>query len=170
MAIIQPTDFTENALYDIALTMQVENEMPAFIDVIEKDILQELLGCELYDLFIADLTPTTPQEPQTQIYIDLFNAFCEQDDICARSYGIKDLLQGIIYFEWHRYNQNKSVSSGIVRMDSENSNLANMASANLYEKYNRAIKSYQAIQTYICSNIDVYPTYKGVNKDFASWI
>lgn len=168
MAIVQATDFTENALYDIALTSQVEFELPAFIDVIEKDRLQELFGCELYDLFVADLTLNTPQEPQTQIYLDVFNAFCSDDD--GRSYGIKDMLMGFIYFEWHRYNQNKSVSSGIVRMDSENSRLANMASANLYDKYNRAIESFKAIRYYICKNNDVYPTYKGVDKCYSSWI
>ena len=36
MAIVEATDFTENALYGIALTSQVEFELPAFIDVIEK--------------------------------------------------------------------------------------------------------------------------------------
>lgn len=169
MALILAEDFLENPLYDIALTFQAETELPKLIEVIEKDILEELLGCDLYDLFIADLNGDVPQIPQAAIYLNIFNSICIDED-SIRSYGIKDLLMAFVYFEWHRYNQNKSVSSGIVRADSENTSLANLTSTNIYEKYNRGIKSYQAIQRYICDNSTDYPEYEGMKKQFASWI
>lgn len=172
MAIVQIKDFLDNPVYDIAKTIQVDTQLSSLIDSIEKDKLQDLLGCNLYDLFIADLTASTPQIPQTQLFIDLFDEFCIDNNFCKRqkSQGIKDMLMAFIYFEWHRYNQNKSVANGIVLIDSENSHLANLASTNIYDKYNRGIESYQAIQFFIQENITIYPDFKGVKKEFATWI
>ena len=120
MAILQPSDFTENPIYNIALTLQADCELETMIEDVEKNTLQELLGCELYTLFNADLTASTPQVPQTQIYIDIFEPFCFDHVLCGpqKSKGMKDLLMSFVYFEWHRYNLNKSTSVGIVRGDS----------------------------------------------------
>lgn len=172
MAILQPSDFTENPIYNIALTLQAETELEAMIDDVEKNTLQELLGCELYTLFIADLTVGTPQVPQTQIYIDIFDAFCFDHVLCGpqTSKGIKDLLMAYTYFEWHRYNLNKSTSTGMVRGDSENSNSVLAESFGTYDKYNRAVDSYRSIQQYIYDNSTLYPTFEGRRKLYNSAI
>ena len=44
-----------------------------YIEKYEKKYLTKLLGAELYALFIADLTVTDPQVPQTQRFIDIFD-------------------------------------------------------------------------------------------------
>jgi hypothetical protein len=172
MAILQPSDFTDNPIYNIALTLQAETELDAMIADVEINTLQELLGCELYTLFIADLTVNTPQVPQTQIYIDIFDAFCFDNVFCGpqRSKGMKDLLMAYTYFEWHRYNLNKSTSTGMVRGDSENSNMVLAESYGTYDKYNRAVDSYRSIQQYISDNSTLYPTFEGRRKHYNSAI
>lgn len=172
MAILQTSDFTDNPTYNIALTKRAQKQLPALIDQIEKDNLQELLGCELYDLFIADLTPNTPQTPQTQIYTDIFDAFCKDDSIyCGqRSFGMRDMLMGFVYFAWHTYAFTQDTAGGMVSIDNENSQLATPDSAGLYIKQNRAVQSYQSIQYYICTNQSVYPTFEGIRKQYSSFV
>ena len=172
MAILQPSDFTENPIYNIALTLQADCELEEMIEDVEKNTLQELLGCELYTLFNADLTASTPQVPQSQIYIDIFEPFCFDHVLCGpqKSKGMKDLLMSFVYFEWHRYNLNKSTSVGIVRGDSENSNMVLAESFGTYDKYNRSIESYRSIQQYIYDNSTVYPTFEGRRKHYNSAI
>ena len=65
---------------------------------------------------------------------------------------------------------NKSVASGQVQMDSENSTMASAAVFGAYEKYNRGVETYRAIQRYICENMSDYPTFNGIRKEFASWL
>ena len=172
MAILQASDFTEDPIYNIALTVQAECELDAMIADVEEDTLQDLLGCDLYTLFIADLTANTPQTPQTQIYIDIFEPFCFDHVLCGpqKSKGMIDMLKGFVYFEWHRYNQNKSTSSGVVRADSENSNSVSGEAFGTYNKYNRAIETYRSIQQYIYDNSTSYPEFEGVRKLFTSAI
>jgi hypothetical protein len=172
MSILKPLDFSDNPTYKIALTLQAETELEAMIVDVEDNVLQMLLGCELYDLFIADLTVGTPQVPQTQIYLNIFNKFCIDDSMCGqqRSKGMKDLLEAFVYFDWHRYNLNKSVSTGMVRGDSENSNLVSPEAFGIYDKYNRGVESYRAIQQYISDNSSVYPTFNGNRLNYASSI
>ena len=83
---------------------------------------------------------------------------------------MKDLLMAFVYFEWHRYNLNKSVSTGIVRGDSENSNMVLAESFGTYDKYNRAVSSYRSIQQYISDNSTDYPSFEGRRKLYNSAI
>ncbi len=169
MAILQPSDFLNNPLFDIANTRQSEKELHLMIDDVEEDILVDLLGCDLYDLFIADLTATTPQTPQSAIYLNIFNKFCF-DDSCGihKSKGMRDMLMAFVYFNWHTYNPNKSTSTGIVRGDSENSNSVSPDAFGIYEKYNRGVDTYCSIQKYICDNSTDYPEFNGVPKRYTS--
>lgn len=170
MAILEPSDFTNNPTYNIALSKTAEKELPALIDQVERDNLQELLGCELHDLFIADLTVNTPQIPQTQIYIDIFNAFCEDETHCGlqRSFGIRDMLMSIVYFEWHRYNATKSIAPGMVAINPENSSVVGPNSYGAYQKYNRGVQSYNAIQWLVYDNTTDYPTFNGIRRNYIS--
>jgi len=167
MAILQESDFLNNPVYDIARTKQSLKELPALIDDVEKNELQQLLGCELYELFIADLTANTPQTPQNSPYTEIFDPFCKNDYSCGPlvSKGIKDMLMAFVYFQWHSYNLNKSVAGGVVRVDAENSEQVTGNGFNIYVKQNRGIATYQAIQQYICENLNTYPTYDGITKN-----
>jgi len=171
MALVQASDFKSNPIYKIFISKQVETELSVMIDDVEENILQDLLGCELYGLFITDLDTNTPQVPQNSPFTEIFEAIC-MDDECGKivSKGMVDMLQGFIYFEWERYNPFKATANGIVLSDSENSTQANLIASGVYNKYNRAVKSYHAIQEYICKNSELYPTYNGKHKEFTSYI
>ena len=86
--ILALTDF-ESGEYTIP--QDCYSDIQPYLDKYEKKYLIELLGCDLYALFIADLVAGVPQ---TQIYIDIFNEICE--DNCGtiqRSEGMKTMRE-----------------------------------------------------------------------------
>lgn len=175
MALILETDFLNNPVFDIARSKQSSKELPALIDDIEKDYLQKLLGCELYNLFQADLTagsPTEAQVPENSPYVEIFEPFCSDDYSCGilESKGMKDMLMGFVYFAWHSYNLNKSTAAGMGRLDMENAANLDGDSFGIYTKQNRGIISYDAIQQYICENESDYPTFNGEQKQYSGLI
>lgn len=169
MALITLDNFT--GLYSVAKNRHNEDDLETFIDTYEQERLQELLGCELFTLFEADLDASVPQVPQNSPFTEIYEPFCIDDDCgIVRSYGMVDMVTAFIYFEWVKRMSYLNTSGGTVVADSENSNHANQTSASIYMLYNRAIKSYQAIQHFICENESDYPTFKGISKEKAGWI
>jgi hypothetical protein len=167
--LITSDDFT--GLYRVSENYNTEEDFEIVIDTFEKEYLQDLLGCELYDLFVADVDPITKQ-PVTQIYIDIYNAFCKEDSLCVqnRSFGMVDMLCAFIYWEWLRQNQLRKTSIGTVVADAENASHARPTSTMIYVRYNRGIRSFKAIQRFICDNSSDYPTFEGIQKQFISTI
>lgn len=164
MAIITIDQLT--GLFRVSQNRHNEEDLQIFLDTFEKQYLQDLLGCELYNLFVADLDASDPQVPQTQIYLDIYNAFCEDETSCGivRSFGMVDMMLGFLYWEWLRYDSFKKTGSGTVISDSENSNHARSAAYDLYVKYNRSVGSYKSIQWKICNDSTDYPTFNGIKK------
>ena len=68
MSIVVKSDFTGEYL----IAQDQYSNIDSYIVKYEKKYLTMLLGADLYKLFIADLTPTSPQVPQNQRFIDLF--------------------------------------------------------------------------------------------------
>ena len=68
MAILDIDDF----IGEYTITEDCFNDNLPYIEKYEEQYLVDLLGGELYGLFIADLTPTTPQIPQTARFTNLF--------------------------------------------------------------------------------------------------
>lgn len=166
MAIITIDQLT--GLFRVSHNRHNEEDLQIFLDTYEKQYLQDLLGCTLYDLFVADLDASDPQVPVSAIYLDIYNSFCEDESaFCGivRSHGMVDMLLGFLYWEWLRYDSFKKTSAGTVISDSENSNHARTAQYDLYVKYNRSVGTYKAIQWYICNNSTVYPDYNGIKKE-----
>ena len=144
-----------------------------YIDKYEPYYLVRLLGADLKALFYADLTPTTPQAPQTSPYTDIFNPFeIDTNDCLYISEGIKQMLVQLIYFHYTREQGHKNTQSGTVNVNAENSVKA--LSFNDIKAYNEGISNYQIIQWYICDNpIDstiLDDDYNGVNLYFTSGI
>jgi hypothetical protein len=170
MPFITPQDFKDGVI-TLAVTKLTEDRLQIFIDTFQKNYLQDLLGCELYDLYIADLNGTG--DPQTQRFIDIYNAFCLDEDKCqrqVRSIGIFEMNKRFIYFEWERQNKTKNSQTGPVVNQNEVSREADFSEAGLYRIYNEAVKTYQAIEWFICDNLTVYPEYNGINKKKTSWL
>ena len=97
MSFLQPSDFK-------GLVSQSKNEFTTpkiqlYIDDYEPEYLQDLLGCEMYEEFVADLLPTpavptsVPQDPK---FLAIFNPFCFDGGLgtgCQyKSKGIKEML------------------------------------------------------------------------------
>jgi len=154
-----------------------EEDFEEYIQSYTPEILKDLLGWDLYDLFIADLLPDgdgrdVPQSPAyINIYepidIDAFNLCCKDR---MQSYGMVDMLKSMIRFYWLRDMKYKQTVSGTSVMDSENSVVIKSLHYGLTKQYNRGIESYQSIQCYIEKNDAIYPTYNGSTKNLTSWL
>lgn len=154
--------------YSLATSTKGNDNINDYIERYEEQILLELLGIELFDLFKADVDGVT-RLPITDIYLDLYNKinfmYCER---LYTSFGLKNILLAIIYFYYIRDNVTKQTVNGDVKIQTEVSQQANQTY--LLLRYNEAIQSYNAIQRYCLVNKDVYPTFKGIIKRSASLI
>ena len=147
--------------YKLTLTDFNATELTAYIDRYETITLIELLGKELYDLYLAGLTGGDP------IYEFLRDPFTVQLDSgqILNSRGVDDIILGVVYFYWSRDIETQRTSNGSVQKKGENSEVASQFKANLQSRWNEAIKTYQDIQCYILDNSDVYPTFEGYTKE-----
>lgn len=166
--------------YKIAQDNFSQATLTAYITKFEKRYLQDLMGIELYNLFVADLVANIPQ---TQRFEDIYNEFAEDDDglvsglsgmassgnKIVRSEGIKEMLKGFIFFEYNRDLPVKNTMTGNVQEDNENSKVLTSLKAGITEKYNEAIATYKAIQWKLEDESATYPEYNGVCKEII-WI
>ncbi len=126
-----------------------------YLDKYEKKFLVNLLGAELYDLFIADLVSGVPQ---TQRFIDIYDAFAIDDNNSVRySEGMKVAALQYVYFYAVRDLSVKKTNTGVVFNNNEVSTGPFYSGYNIVEAYNEAIKNAKEIQWYICDNDEVYP-------------
>ena len=167
MAIVQTSDFVG----EYKVSQSRFSELTTYIDKYEEYYLVRLLGAELYDLFIADLTLVTPQTPQTLPYQNLFSPFNTDDNSTLRiSEGIKQMLIEFIYFHYVRDMQYFNTVAGTVANTNENSTAPTYIGYNLVESFNQGISNYLMIQWYIYTNQTDYATYNGICLDFISGI
>jgi hypothetical protein len=165
--IIQVSDFTGE--YKIA--DDCYNNLESYIEKYENELLVQLLGAELYGLFIADLTAITPQVPQDVRFLAIFNPFNTDDRNCLlTSQGIKTMLIQYVYFFILRDNLNVKTATGTVRMQNENSSAPSYNLFNLVEAYNDSINNFKAVQWYVGDNPDTYPEENMQFKDFINGI
>jgi len=177
MSFLQPSDFK-------GLVSQSKNEFTTpkiklYIDEYEPEYLQDLLGCDMYDDFVADLIPTpavptsVPQDPK---FLAIFNAFCFDEGLgtgCQyKSVGIKEMLKFFIFWEYARDNQQEFAIAGATKNAFSNSELVALSHTRLYRNYNKGIETYKAIQWYICDNRENYDydNYNGQFKDYTDWL
>jgi len=76
------------------------------------------------------------------------------------------MLLGYLYFEITRDNNTKNTSSGQVNNVVETS--VRSGNAMLFKKHNDSIKTHKVIQEYILNNLALYPTFKGIIKQYSS--
>ena len=120
-------------------------------------------------MFIADLDGNGV--PQTQIYLDIYNAFYTDYNNCQiKSDGMLEMLKGFIYYEYVRDGNFFNTISGTVKNTFANSEMARTAEFGLNERYNVALQSFDAIQWFICQNEEDYPTYNGIKLDVQIWL
>ena len=145
------------------LAKSINDKIDSYIAKYENQYLRDLLGSELFALFEADVTNYLPQSAE---FLTIYNPInTNVNDVEVRSEGIKDMLLGLIYFDYERDNRYKSTNIGQTK-NTPDSASNDFDLHHLYERYNEAVKNYQNIQYYICANISDYPTYKGLNKSY----
>jgi hypothetical protein len=167
MSIVLNTDFVG----EYAISQSCYGHLDKYIEKYEKFYLVDLLGAELYTLFIADLDTATPQVPQTQRFIDLFNSFDIDYSNCVKtSEGLRKMIIQFVYFHYTRDTNFAPTDSGIMRTVSENSSLLPYNGFNLIDSYNQGVKNYLAVQWFICDNSPTYPEENTQHKYFSSGI
>lgn len=156
--IVEKSDF----IGEYFIAQDVYSTLDVTIEKYEKYYLLRLLGAELYDLFIADLTATTPQIPNDADFLLIFNSFQIDDNgqLCI-SEGIRKMLVQFIYFHYTRDTQYNNTVVGTVRNNAELGTMIN-PNGNLYKSYNEGVDNATNIQMYIVSNLDKYETFNGV--------
>lgn len=161
--ILTIADFS-SGIYEIPVSTYTENDLQSYIDRYEKKYLAELLGIELYDLFIADLVAGVPTSP---IYEKIFNPILEVVNGCdIHSEGMKVALKGLVYFHYVRDNITRITLAGAKRTTSDNSENIQALSANMGLRWNESVESYKAIQRYIYENLTDYPTFNGIKIQY----
>lgn len=178
MSLLQPSDFI--GIVSLSQNEFDEVQIQYYIDRFEKRYLTDLLGCDLYDDFIADLNPTPPvptSVPTDVKFTAIFDPFCIDEDYDTGcqwvSEGMKDMLKFFIYFEWARDNQYTMAITGATKNTFSNSEMARIVETRAIENYNLGIKTYHAIQWYIDDenpNDYDYSKYNGVHKEIISWL
>ncbi len=150
-----------------------DDKLNVYIDEAEPYYLRDLLGCTLYDLFVADLDPVTGL-PVTARFLDIFNAFCIDESLgngCQRrSNGMVTMLKGFTYYNIVRDSDFFNTISGNVKNTFSNSLDVKELEYGLAERYNVALSTYKTIQWYICENSADYPEYNGIKRDFETWL
>lgn len=156
--------------YELHTGMYEQEKINAYIDKYERQYLVKLLGVDLFNLFVADLVNGIPQSP---IYASLYNPF-EYDysvgGCIVFSEGMVDMIKGFIYFEYLKDQTNQIAVSGNVRPVGENSNPVNNVNSMIYNRYNESIRTFKAIKTFICDNLNDYLEYNGITLRTAYWI
>lgn len=168
---VNVSDF-ENWKLKISKTCYQEDDLQACIDKIETIYFQDLVGCALWTLMVAEWDASAlPHSFTTQRYIDIYNAFCTDGDCgIERSAGIKEMLIHFIYFEYVRGQAFENRTAGMTKTKSENSDPASPNEHGLFTVYNEGIDTYWTIRKYICDNIATYPEFKGIHKEKTSWL
>ncbi len=169
MPLLTPDDYKVGILQIATNKINVVNLL-VYITDFEKNYLQELLGCDLYDLYVADLDGQG--NPQTQRFIDIYDEFCIDEDDCGiqwKSEGIFQMTKEFVYWEYVRNQPVTNTSTGDVANQNEVSRETSSSETRIYRTYNEAINTYRAIQWFICDNETVYPEYNGINKRKTSW-
>lgn len=155
--------------WELATGMYEQSKIQQYIDLYTKQYIAEMLGVDLYNLFVADLIAGIPQD---QKYLNIYNAFIVDPSGCGVliSNGMIDMIKGFIYFEYLKDQINQVWVSGNVQPIGENSKNVSTLSQQIYTRYNESVNTYRAIQTYICDNSNDYPDYNGIHKYTTYWI
>jgi len=148
-------------------TEQVEG----YIKRYEKKYINQLLGVDLANLFIADLVDQVPVDP---IYLAIYNpiekdltnhqnlqifysSLCNCSNKQIETNGMKSLLMGFIFFQYMRDQPFSREFTGVSRK--------------IAEHYNESLKDYKETQYYILlekNENDIYQEFNGVKKQFTS--
>jgi len=189
--LINTSDFSDRTNYskfyipfNTSLCGSVE-QLEGYIKRYEKKYINQLLGVDLANLFIADLVDQVPVDP---IYLAIYNpiekdltndensqifysSLCNCSNKQIETDGMKSLLMGLVFFQYMRDQPFSRENTGVSRKIAENSENSSFYQWGIAEHYNESVKDYQETQYYILleqSENDTYEEFNGVKKGFTS--
>lgn len=149
--------------------MYEQAKIQAYIDKYERQYLVKLLGVELFNEFVADLVAGVPQSAK---YLKIYNPF-EYDNVDCYihiSEGMIDMIKGFVYYQYLKDLTNTVAVSGNVRQAGENSENVSTLNSMIYTRYNDSVRTFKAIQYYICDFNSDYLKYNGMSIGLAYWL
>ena len=149
--------------------MYEQAKIQAYIDKYERQYLVKLLGVELFNQFIGDLVAGVPQTAKyTKIYspFEYDNANCNINI----SEGMTDMIKGFVYYQYLKDATNTVAVSGNVRPLGENSENVSTLNSMIYTRYNDSVRTFKAIQYYMCDYSSDYLKYNGISIRTVNWI
>ena len=175
MSFLQPSDFT--GIIAVSSNKFTDDGIQDYIDKWESKYLQDLLGVDLYNEFIADLD-TAPNITPASIPTDakftvIFNSFALDDGSCIRrSEGMKQMLRYLIYFDYVRDRNFAIDITGANKASYSNAETVKINETRAIENWNLGIKTYNMIQWYITDNPNSYDysLENMQNKEIISWL
>jgi len=160
--ILQISDFSAGR-FKIPTTTFQESDLNDFITKYENQYLVELLGVELFNLFVADLVAGVPVDAR---FVAIFDAFNDQDDcFLCRSEGMKEMMKAFVYFHYVRDTYTRNTTNGVKQQKAENSISLDAVSGDLTTRFNEGVNSYWCIQRRMCDDSTLYPEFNGVNLE-----
>jgi len=166
MIIVTNEDFVGE--FQISTDKYSKDVLDGYITRYENKFINQLLGCELAELFIADLVNGVPQD---QRFIDIFEPFCKQEDTWIwESAGMKEMLIGMIYFELVKNNNTYVATGGNKAKLAENSKIAGSIWHNVYARWNLSVETACAIQWFIEDDNVTYPEHEGIRFLINNWV
>jgi len=183
---ITPSLFVDRFEISLGKHNNSEEQLQRYIDKYETIYLQDLLGVDLFNLFKADIVDG---EPQTQIYIDIWEAFAYDksnvshysNNYCCydyyvrckgiiRSLGMVEMLVALIYSQYLKDQKYPNTIQGNIGTLPENAEKVNFNEMGWYIRQNEGIDSYHAIQQRILDNKQDYSDFNGQSKKYVSWL
>lgn len=165
MIILVLSDF--NGFYGLAQSIDNDPVLQDYIDRFEESYIKRILGIELGQLFIDDITgvdsDSSAIEDRFQAILD---KFIKQNKGCSNmeSKGMKAVLAGLIYSEFVEDNQIFHSQSGATMNQAEVSDVLSPVTAAEFAstKWNSSVISIRAIQWLCgCKEAKTYPEYDG---------
>ena len=86
------------------------------------------------------------------------------------SEGMVEMVKGLVYYQYLKDMTNVVAVSGNVRQMGENSENVSTLNTMIYTRYNDSVRTYKAIQKFICDNNSDYLDFNGINIGLAYWL
>jgi hypothetical protein len=163
--IVQPSDFVGKW----AITQKYNSrDLEQYIELYEEQFIYELLGVDLGNDLLTNLgnLPTPLQF--------IYNPFAENIQtncvkVLLKSDGIKIMLLNLITATYYHEQLGTATSEGKVKLKPEGGSLVGDDYNSVYHLYNRGVRTFRVIQTYVKNNPVTYPTFEGIDKQTA-WL
>lgn len=153
---IQETDF--KGKWEIHQGMYSYEKINGYITRYTPIYMTQLLGAELYKKYLNDQGASPCfikiNEPFVEELPNYFGNSLGFNNGLLISDGIKDMMTGFLYFEIMKDDFTQATIYGEVKQIGEVSTKTNALNTLIYNRYNEAVRTYNAIQQYIITHMD----------------